>query len=353
MRKTAVHFLSVAALLSAGTLTAVSAADLNFSPRASDGDIAPRISCAALSNADITSAVGAETKIAKAAEASPAGGGHYCVVEGVISPEIRFEVRLPTSGWTGRFLQTGCGGLCGTLNIRTEHADNCVPVTEHQIVLASTDMGHSGAGGQWAERNPAARADFGYRGVHLTAVASRALITAYYGQPPRYSYFSGCSDGGREALIEAQRYPQDFDGIAAGAPALNFTVQNSFYHAWNALSNTGSDGKPILEAGQLPLLHAAVVKACDQLDGSEDGIIDDPRSCHFDPSVLQCPTAANDSNCLSTAQVETVRKIYAGARDPDGKRLVMGGPMPGSELSWAGCVRTGKTRSTHHEPHVR
>lgn len=296
----------------------------------------PRISCSELAKADISSAVGATTRIVRAEEAEPADGGRYCVVSGVISPEIRFEVRLPTAGWTGRFLQTGCGGLCGSLQIDTYHAEGCVPVTGHQIVLASTDMGHSGQGGQWAERNPAARADFGYRGVHLTAVASRALIRAYYGQAPRYSYFSGCSDGGREGLIEAQRYPGDFDGIAAGAPALNFSVQNSFYHAWNAVSNTGADGKAIVTKAQLPLLHAAVVAACDQLDGQKDGLIADPRRCQFDPTILKCPNGQAGSNCLSAAQVETIRKFYGGARDAKGKRLVMGGPMPGSELSWEG-----------------
>ncbi len=330
------NVICAVAFLALGSLTAVGAADRNAMTGSASVALAPRIACDELGKADISATVGAKTKIMQATETQPAGDGHYCIVTGVISPEIRFEVRLPTSGWTGRFLQTGCGGLCGMLNIDVQHAESCVPVTQRQIVLASTDMGHSGPGGQWAERNPAARADFGYRGVHLTAVASRALITAYYGRPPRYSYFSGCSDGGREALIEAQRYPEDFDGIAAGAPALNFMVQNSFYHAWNALSNSDTDGKAILEATQLPLLHGAVVQACDHLDGARDGIIEDPRSCRFDPVVLQCPAGANGSNCLIAAQVETVRKIYAGAHDAKGTKLVMAGPMPGSELSWAG-----------------
>jgi Tannase and feruloyl esterase len=324
------------AFMAIGLLTAVSAADRNATASEAGVAILPKISCDELANADFSAAVGARTRITRVAEATPADGEQYCVVTGVISPEIRFEVRLPTSGWTGRYLQIGCGGLCGNLTIHVDHADGCVPVTQHQIVLASTDMGHSGQGGQWAQRNPAKRADFGYRGVHLTAVASRATITAYYGESPRYSYFSGCSDGGREALIEAQRYSEDFDGIAAGAPALNFTVQNSFYHAWNALSNSDKSGKAILEAAQLPLLHAAVVKACDQLDGDKDGIIEDPRSCRFDPVVLQCASGADGSDCLSAAQVETARKIYAGAHDANGTKLVMAGPMPGSELAWVG-----------------
>ncbi len=334
--------ICVLVLLASASLDALAASQRSATVGSAGAGIASGITCEQLGKADISAAVGAGTRITRTTQAAPANGGHYCVVEGTISSEIRFEVRLPTSGWTGRYLQTGCGGLCGSLDIRVEHADNCAPVTQHQVVLASTDMGHSGPGGQWAERNPAARADFGYRGVHLTAVASRALITAYYGQPPRYSYFSGCSDGGREALIEAQRYPEDFDGIAAGAPALNFTVQNSFYHAWNALSNSDKDGNAILEAAQLPLLHAAVVQACDGLDGVRDGIIEDPRNCRFDPVALQCAAGANAPDCLTAAQVEAARKIYAGAHDAQGTKLVMAGPMPGSELSWTGVFVPAK-----------
>ena len=297
--------------------------------------------CDALIRTPLGAVVGAETRITSAAERA-LDGARYCVVTGSIDPAIGFEARLPVNGWSGRYLQLGCGGLCGLLTISVEHADFCVPVRDHQIVLASTDMGHQGMGGEWAARNPATRADFGYRGVHLTAVAVKALIRAYYGRLPRYSYFSGCSDGGREALIEAQRYPQDFDGIAAGAPALNFTVQNSFYHAWNAISNTGAQGKALLTATDLPLLHSAVLQQCDSLDGSRDGVIEDPRLCRFDPAALACPLGQEGRRCLSGEQVEAARRIYAGARDDAGRRLVMGGPMPGSELAWEGVFVPSK-----------
>ncbi|MCC7413424.1 MAG: tannase/feruloyl esterase family alpha/beta hydrolase [Gammaproteobacteria bacterium] len=295
----------------------------------------PRKGCAALAAVPLARSVGAPVSITRAAEAD-LDGARYCVVAGTIAPRIRFEARLPVAGWSGRYLQTGCGGLCGVLQIAVEHGESCAPVRDHQVVLASTDMGHEGMGGDWAARDPAARADFGYRGVHLTAVAVKALIRAYYGRAPRYAYFSGCSDGGREALIEAQRFPDDFDGIAAGAPALNFTVQNSFYHAWNALSNMDAHDRPILTGAALPRLHAAVVAACDALDGTRDGVIEDPRRCRFDPAALACPPGEARNDCLSAAQVETVRRIYRGASDAQGRRLVMGGPMPGSELAWEG-----------------
>ena len=297
----------------------------------------PAIACEALAEVDVSAAVGAATRITSAKTVG-AGDQAYCAVQGVIAPKIRFELRLPILGWTQRYLQVGCGGLCGVLNIRAEHADGCVPVQSGAIALASTDMGHEGSnmGDGAFGADPQARIDFAYRGVHLTAVASKALIARFYGQAPRYSYFSGCSDGGREALMEAQRFPGDFDGIAAGAPAMVFTVQNSFYHAWQAASNTGPDGKAVLVAARLPILHAAALANCDAVDGIVDGQIDDPRVCRFDPVVAQCKDGASTDNCLTAAEVETARRLYAGPRDASGKAFTLGGPQVGSELAWKG-----------------
>ncbi|MBI1684291.1 tannase/feruloyl esterase family alpha/beta hydrolase [Caulobacter hibisci] len=303
--------------------------------------VKPVIDCAALVSADVSDAVGAKTTITSA-KLSGSGDKAFCAVQGVIAPKIRFELRLPTNGWTQRYLQVGCGGLCGVLNVRTEHADGCTPVKDGAIALASTDMGHEGKGGMAAMgdgtfgADPQLRIDFAYRGVHLTSVASKALIARFYGQAPRYSYFSGCSDGGREALMEAQRFPGDFDGIAAGAPAMVFTVQNSFYHAWQAASNTGPDGKSVLIASRLPILHAAALASCDAVDGLKDGQIDDPRACRFDPVVVQCKPGQASDACLTAAEVETARKLYDGPRDAAGKPFTLGQPQVGSELSWAG-----------------
>jgi feruloyl esterase len=218
-----------------------------------------------------------------------AGAHPYCSVRGFVEPAINFEVRLPTTGWTQRYLQTGCGGLCGMLSIRAEHDMDCTPVTDGSIVLASSDMGHGGAmgDGSWGS-DPQKRIDFAHRGMHVTTLVAKALIKAYYGHPQRYAYFSGCSDGGREALIEAQRYPQDFDGIAAGAPALNFTVQNSFYHAWMAKSNMDTAGHAIINTVDLPVLHRVVLAQCDALDGLKDGQVTYPRQCHPNPAAALC-----------------------------------------------------------------
>jgi len=299
--------------------------------------VKPAMPCEALAKVDVSDAVGAGTTITSA-EISRSGDKVFCAVQGVIAPKIRFELRLPVGGWTQRYLQVGCGGLCGVLNVRVEHADGCIPVTDGAIAVASTDMGHEGRnmGDGSFGTDPQARVDFAYRGVHLTSVASKALIARFYGKSPRYSYFSGCSDGGREALTEVQRFSGDFDGVAAGAPAMYFTLQNSFYHAWQAVSNTGADGKAILVSVRLPILHAAALASCDAVDGLRDGQIDDPRACRFDPVVAQCKAGQPTDACLTPAEVEAARKLYSGPVDAKGRHFTFGQPQVGSELSWTG-----------------
>jgi Tannase and feruloyl esterase len=332
------------ATLAAGATTASDAARVVGTARLTA--VAPALACDALARADLSDATGAATTILEASAWTDAAAKDYCRVRGRIAPAILFEVRLPQSGWTQRYLQLGCGGLCGNLNIRLDdHVKSCVPVAAGSMVLASTDMGHQGGmDGGWAAGNEQAKIDFAYRGVHLTALAAKALIALYYGRPARYAYFSGCSDGGREALMEAQRYPEDFDGIAAGAPALNFTVQNSFYHAWNARVNADAAGEAIIKAERLPALHALALKACDGADGAVDGLISDPLHCHVDTRAAQCRTDGRADDragdvpgaCLSAAEATALAEIYAAAHDSTGHKLVAGGPMPGSELSWKG-----------------
>jgi len=305
---------------------------------ASPAPLAPTTSCAALVKAAIGPDVGAGVSIHQASETT-IDGARYCQVAGTIDKRIKFELRLPVSGWTQRYVQVGCGGLCGSLQIRLEHADECRPALDHSIALASTDMGHEGkylGDGSFGE-DPQARIDFAYRGVHLTALAAKALIRAYYGKAARYAYFTGCSDGGREALMEAQRFPGDFDGIAAGAPAMNFQVQNSFYHAWMYVANHRADGSAILTASKLPALHAAALASCDAVDGLKDGLIADPRACHFNPSDAVCGAqGAQQNGCLTREEADVARKFYDGPRDESGRRLTIGGPQVGSELAWRG-----------------
>jgi len=300
--------------------------------------VAPAVSCASLAKPGIDAEVGAAVTIQSAVE-GPIRGARYCQIKGAIAPQIRFELRLPIAGWTQRYLQTGCGGLCGVLDVHVEHADTCTAIKDHAVALASTDMGHQGrqTGDGTFGADPQARVDFAYRGVHLTALAAKALIRKYYGQPARYSYFSGCSDGGREALMEVERFPQDFDGVAAGAPAMNFQVQNSFYHAWMYISNHRADGTAILTAAKLPALHAAALASCDAVDGLKDGQITDPRACRFNPSDVVCkPGQPADDQCLTSEEADVARKFYSGPTDVQGHHFTIGGPQVGSELSWRG-----------------
>jgi hypothetical protein len=297
----------------------------------------PVMSCADLTNVDLEAIGGKGSKVTAAAE-SLSAGKRICTVEGMLAPSIGFKVKLPVNDWETRYLQIGCGGLCGSISEQVGAAEGCASVDNKKFVVSSTDMGHQGMGGDFG-LDPQKRADFAFRSLHLTAVVSKTLIKAFYGREPSYSYFSGCSDGGREALIEAQRYPSDFNGIIAGAPAMNFETQNGIYHPWLAQSNTGKDGKPIILADRLSLIHNAVLAKCDAADGNKDGIIADPLSCHFDPKILLCKkkTDIKSADCLSSAEVGAVQRFYNGPTDPkSGKKMIAGGPLPGSELAWAG-----------------
>jgi hypothetical protein len=306
----------------------------------------PVETCAQLAALDLTGLSGAPTQIDSATTATAPAGWSYCDVTGTIAPQDQFELQLPLTTYTQRYLQTGCGGLCGTLSISAPASYNCEPVNNGEFAEASDDEGHTSGGGTFGE-NPELRADFGYLTEHELDVVARAIITDFYGAAPSYSYYDGCSQGGHEAMLEAQRYPQDFNGIIAGAPAMITQDLNTFYQPWLANVDWTATGQPILTASQLPLLHNAVMAECDGKDGLVDGQIDDPRQCDFNPATLQCPGAA-EPTCLTAAQVAVVDKIYSGPVDAQGQRLYPGGEPYGSELAWAGWMipEPGQTQAT-------
>ncbi|HCA62770.1 tannase/feruloyl esterase family alpha/beta hydrolase [Stutzerimonas stutzeri] len=328
--------IALLALLCSGTSGASAVTEPAHDGLAALEVVRPSRTCSSLLTLDLASIGGSGSRVTSASVQDTDQGVTVCNVEGTLAPSIGFRVQLPLDGWTQRYLQVGCGGLCGRISLRPDAVAGCVPFESGRFVVASTDMGHQGNGGTFGA-NPQQRADFAHRGVHLTARAAKALIKTFYDRAPAYSYFSGCSDGGREALIEAQRYPDDFDGIVAGAPAMNFQVQNSLLHAWQARVNRAPDGRSVLVASQLPLLHRAVLEQCDGLDGQLDGLLSDPRICRFDPATIQCPAGQDSDQCLTAAQVQAARRIYDGPRDErTGERLAVGGPQPGSELAWGG-----------------
>lgn len=299
--------------------------------------IAAVTDCAQLQSKDFSQVPGAPTVITSAAPATISGAS-YCEVKGEQAPELQFDLRLPVSTWTGRYVQEGCGGYCGAVSPGAPQlATGCPAVTGNQLALATDNEGHVGASGfdaLWAAQDPGMRISYAYTSEHNLALAAKAIIAAYYGQGPRYSYFDGCSDGGREALVEAQRYPKDFNGILAGAPEIIASELNGEVQAWNILSNRDAQGKEILTAEKLPALHQAVIRQC----GNARGYIDDPRTCDFHPASIECPAGTDNSNCLTAAQVAVADRLYEGPRDPQGQSLYPGGEPYGSELAWAGWL---------------
>ena len=286
--------------------------------------VAPRLPCSLNSFGDISLAEAPAQVTAVSTET--VRGKPMCLIAGVISPQIRFIVRLPQQGWTQRYLQTGCGGLCGRLAIGSPQRD-CSFEKDGSLAMASTDMGHvSGAGGIWAAADMQLRVDFGYRAVHVTSLIAKELIRRYYGQAPKFSYFSGCSDGGREALMAAQRYPEDFDGIAAGAPSLIFTVQNSMYHGWNARVVRPDSDRPTITEDDLPILHRRAVQQCDAADGTRDGLISDP-TCTVDPHQWICPEPPDAAHASGASQAPGATGT-TGPTNPSGPTAVTGSNTP-------------------------
>jgi pimeloyl-ACP methyl ester carboxylesterase len=315
------------------------------------------VDCSKLASIDITDIGGAGSTITSATVQNATVNGKtvaFCAVKGTLAPSNTFEVALPVSSWTQRFAELGCGGLCGNLSDPTQQSSfsfsyQCPLVQEGGFVTAATDMGHSGQDQTWAS-DPQKQADFAYRGQHITTLAAKKLIKAYYGQTQKYSYFIGCSDGGREALMAAQRYPTDYNGIVAGAPAAHFQIQNSLYHGWSvkSQSTTGtSAGNAILYADKATLLHKAVAAACGGGSGAADGLLADPRTCHFDPATIQCASGATStSTCLTAAEVTTAKAIYSGPTDAtSAEHMLAGSPQFGSEANWIG-VEVPSSNST-------
>ena len=313
--------------------------------------IKPVMACEAVAQLDLHGIVDGGVTIQSAAIVTTGAPTPYCAVKGTITPADVFVMRLPVNGWTQRYVQTGCGGLCGSASINYAAASTCPVVTDGTVASATTDMGHEGLNdGSWAANNPQAQIDFAYRGMHATAEVAKAILGKFYGRRPVYSYFDGCSDGGREALMEAQRYPDDFNGIVAGAPANDIVVQNTFHHGWNVLANKDANGSAILLAAKLPLIHAAVLAACDGIDGVVDGLIDDPRQCHFQPASMKCVAGQDPATCLSDAEAGVVQRLHDGATDAQGRHLEQKIAHEwGSELDWTLFVPAAPGQPTFSE----
>jgi tannase/feruloyl esterase len=231
----------------------------------------------------------------------------FCRVAATLKPtadsEIRTEIWLPMSGWNRRLQSVGNGAWAGTI----PYAAMAAAVTGG-YATAGTDTGHTGNTASFAPGHPERLVDYGYRGVHEMTVAAKAIVRAFYGDGPRYSYWNGGSTGGRQGLMEAQRYPADYDGVIAGAP-VNARVHRLIWELWVAQAVHRDDASCIPPV-KYRSLNDAVLAKCDGNDGAKDGLLTSPDRCSFDPGALQCK-AGDAESCLTTAQVEAARKICA------------------------------------------
>ena len=255
----------------------------------------------------------------------------FCRVAATARPtsdsDIKFEVWMPVENWNGKFEGTGNGGWLGAI-IYPALADGL----RRGYAVANTDTGHvSGVmDGSWALGHPEKLIDFAYRAVHEMTVEGKAIAAAFYGKKAARAYWVGCSSGGKQGLKEAQRFPDDYDGIVAGAPA-NYWTHLTAATVWVGLQAL-KDKASYIPKEKYAVIHKAAIEACDAIDGIKDGVIDDPRKCHFDPKVIECK-GADGPDCLTAAQVETARKVYGPATAPDGTQFFPG-LEPGSELVW-------------------
>jgi feruloyl esterase len=245
---------------------------------------------------------------------------------------IAIEVWIPAgSRWNGKLLGTANGGFAGSIGYPAMAA-----ALSKGYATAGTDTGHTGDNLDFAVGHPEKLTDWSYRAIHVMTDLAKQVVKASRGRLPDRAYFEGCSTGGQQALSEAQRYPADYDGIVAGDPGHNrVRLILGFLWSWIAVHDAG--GQPILPASKLPLLTSAAVSACDAKDGLQDGLIASPLSCPFDPAALACSGADSDT-CLTAAQVEAVRKVYQGARDPRSGEQIFSGWAPGSEAGWGSYI---------------
>ena len=288
-------------------------------------DAAPGKACESLSAFKSEGIVSISPRVVPATADTP----QHCRVIGMIAPEVAFEINLPDR-WNRRFYMTGNGGLAGDALDGPTSPDRTAALT-NGFVMARTNTGHDARkepSGSFILSNPQKAIDYAYRAVHVTAETAKKVATEYYSQPISFSYWNSCSNGGRQGLLEAQRYPDDFDGIVANAPWVDqtgFTIGAM----WNQKALTEAPVSP----AKLLLVAQKVMDKCDAVDGLKDGLIDDPRACRFDASrdVPACSAGADTANCLTAAQAATITKIYSG---PSSKgRPFMAGFMPGSEAA--------------------
>jgi hypothetical protein len=296
--------------------------------------------CGALLHHDFANLIDAPAQVTSAKVVVGAGDlPAFCEVEGYTAPNNSIAIRLPLQAWNGKFFFAGCGGSCG--EIKTSLCD--YPLLKGYACIVS-DNGHrsSGGDGLWAYHNLSAQVDFGFRATHRATVAGKAITAAFYESPLRHAYFMGCSTGGRQAMVEAQSFPTDFDGIISGGTVISEAGTDMDF-LWNLQHSIDATGNALFSLADLALINRAAVAAADAQDGVVDGILPDPRTNTFNPSSLICK-AGQTNSCLSAVQGAAVAAIYSGPMTSAGVPTYHGGGQQrGSELAWAGFApRNGK-----------
>src|SRR5215831_14369547 len=316
-------------VMSAAALLVVAAAPRAF------GATCESLTAVTLKDATVTRA-----EVVPAGKFSPPDGGRrgqgrgnayadlpeFCRAAATLTPssdsDIKVEVWLPANGWNGKFQAVGNGGWAGVISYAA-----MADALRAGYATASTDTGHVGGRGTFALDHLEKLVDFSWRSEHEMTVKAKTLIQAFYSAAPKLSYWNGCSTGGRQGLKEAQMFPDDYDGIIAGAPANRTAISLWIAHA------VLKDSASYIPPAKYPMIHQAALAACDAADGLKDGLIDDPSKCRFDPAVLLCK-GADGPSCLTDAQVAAAKKIYSPATNPRTGAELFSSLVPGTELGW-------------------
>jgi feruloyl esterase len=269
----------------------------------------------------------------------------FCRVAATLAPSpdssVKIEVWLPLASWNGKFMAVGNGGFSGAIPLFAMG-----PMLKRGYAVAATDTGHQSNGGDasWALGHPEKQIDFGYRAVHEMTLRAKQLVSAFYATAPRFAYWNGCSSGGKQGLKEAQQFPQDYDGIIAGAPANYWT--HLMAQILSVAQAVRKDPASQIPPTKYAAIHSAVLAQCDALDGVTDGLLEDPRTCRFESQVLRCK-GADDPGCLTAPQLEALKVVYAPVKNSRTGRTIYPGLSVGSEVGWGDLPQPLRIAESH------
>lgn len=268
----------------------------------------------------------------------------YCDVTGYVAPQNKFELKLPLPrDWNQKFFYYACGAFCGTV-----FGDACNLGLERGYASATGNGGHEsrwGFDGAWAANAPELQEDFGWRSTHVVTLIARAITAHYYGKPIKYSYMGGGSKGGQAVLMEAQRFPEDFDGLMPSAPVYDYTGRNTIAAAWFAQAISDGHGGSLLNADAAQAIHKSVLEHCGAQSGVDEGVVTDPPSCKWQPEMIACASGSKSTDCLSPKQVVAVKRLMSPATNSKGEVLYAYPYFPGTETMWAGWNYFGTPRA--------